>query len=162
MRESTAPCKTGTRQIPSSTRRRSPSNSAPSILNPQRRPHRRRNSQKVDILKINHTEETDETTELPGSVTSPPKENNVVPQNSVIPKLQNSVGQNHHPPPNSKSDGDLLSVTKNIQMNNHNHVPNSYSETYIKKHNDQEQCCTSFTTTANGKPHFNANNCVLI
>lgn len=160
MRQTTAPTKTANRNIPSSSRRRSPSNSAPTILNAQKRgtKDRRKSSSnnKVDILKINHitTEATDETTELPGSIISPPKENNVIPLNSIV--NRNSVVQNHVAPPNSKSDGDLLAVSKNMN----NHIPNSHSESYLKKH-EQEQCCTSFTTS-NGKPHFNANNCILI
>lgn len=143
MRQTTAPTKSKQQiAIPSASRIRSPSNSAPSILNSRRKENfiketknkRKNSAKKVDIFKINHVgisnNETDEATNIPGTL---------------------------NPPPNSKSDGDLLAVTKINNIAN-NHIPNSHSESYLKK---QEQCCTGFGT-ANGKPTFTSNNCVLI
>lgn len=137
MRQATAPSKSYERTLPSATRRRSPSCSAPSIFNRKKSNVESKNSKKssldqVDILKINHNtsmdDDTDNNTNLPGT-----------------------------PIPNSRSDGNLLSVKK-IYVNNH--IPNSHSETTFVNKN-HEQCCTGFGT-ANGKPTFNSNNCVLI
>lgn len=180
MRQSTAPSKSSDRSLPSPSRVRSPSVSAPSILNRKREPKikncdlnsdplepmmekekKEKVNKKVDILKINHVQsdtKTDPNTTLPGSVVT----NSTVTKNmtnSVKTVINaNSINSNsiskNHVPPNSKSDGDLLKVSK-VQ---NNHVPNSHSENFLK---NQDQCCTGFAT-ANGKPSFNANNCVLI
>lgn len=156
MRQSTAPTKISQRVIPSATRRRSPSNSAPTILTKKldAKQHRRKNSKKAEILKINHipSEETDQSTNLPGTVISNSNSlslNMAVKTNSIVNSVKN------HVPPNSKSDGDLLAVSKG----QNNHIPNSHSETYLK---NNEQCCAPGFGTSNGKPAFNSNNCVLI
>lgn len=156
MRQSTAPSKSSQHSIPSATRHRSPSNSAPSKLNTRKnalvKEDKRRKSsiRKADILKINHIQDddvTDETTDLPGTL-NPPKLPN--PPN---PPINKHIAPLNGVPPNSRSDGDLLAVSKQ-----NNHIANSHSDGFLKQH---EQCCTGFGTT-NGKPTFNANNCVLI
>lgn len=130
LRHSTAPAKVYTEDILDFTTKKCPPNTAPAIVNPSNKALVLRSpTRKVDILRVNHEEHahTDDDTDLPGTAS----------------------------PPQSKSDGDLLTVTNREILNN---VSNSHSDTNFKQH---QQCCTGFgSTTTKNRNH--ANGCVLI
>ncbi|GLV35342.1 Guanylyl cyclase at 88E [Carabus blaptoides fortunei] len=125
LRHSTAPSKVFKEDILDFTTKIIPPNTAPSIINPSKALVLRTPTRKIDILRVNHEEHVH--TDIPGTAS----------------------------PPQSKSDGDLLTVTNREIPNN---VANSHSDTNFKQH---QQCCTGFGSVAT-KNRNHANGCVLI